>query len=192
MGGRIMKSLKRLLNNKDGGFSILFVILIFIGIIVMVGFLDITVRSYTINELQSNMDVSGVSSLQSGIDKTKLRVEIFDVDKHIVEANYKKMISERLNEAENIESFHFIKTDVETFNSDFGLGKSSKTRPQALLDSTIVIVVDNSQMFDLVPGSYKMYYDSKSSDYFEIQYNGKTDDGKVELIVRSVSRLVYR
>lgn len=168
------------------------VIITFIGIILAIGFTDILMRSFTIQEVQSTMDVAGVSALQIGVDQTKLRVEIFDVDEHVVESEYERMVSEILSQGDRIQSFHFIRTDVEQFTSNFGIGGTGKSRPQARLDSQMVIVVDNSQLFDLIPGAYKTFYDSKDGEYFDVNFNGITEDGNVELIVRSVSRVVYR
>lgn len=188
----MMKKIKSLLGKKEGASTILYVIIIFIAILIITAFTDMLIRSFTTSELQSSMDIAGVSSLQTGIDETKLRVEIFEVDSHVVEATYKNLVMKQLNASEKVKSYRFIRTDVENYNSNFGLGISKKNRPQALIDSTMIIVVESSQVFDFFPGAYKTYYDSKDSANFDISYLGKTEDGKVELSVRSVSRIVYR
>ena len=172
-----MKNLLSILRGKKGAFSILYLIITFIAIILAVGFSDMLVRSYTIEEVQSNMDIAGVSSLQTGIDNTKLRVQQFDVNKNVVESNYKKLVSERLDDSTQIDSFKFVRTEVKVFNGKFGLGQTTKQRPQALIDSTMVIVVNNSQMFDLIPGSYRSYYNSYDNSYFDVNYLGKNEDG---------------
>jgi hypothetical protein len=187
-----MKKVKSFFSKKEGTFAILYVILIFVGILVIVGFTDVLVRNYTIDEVQSNMDVSGVSALQAGVDKTKLRVGKFEVDDHAVISKYKQMMQNQLKNADKIKSFTFVRTKVELYNSDFGLGNTNRKRPQALIDSTMVIVVDSSQMFDLIPGAYQSYYNSFDDSTLDVNYLGKNDDGKVELSIRSVSRIVYR
>lgn len=187
-----MKVLKSFLRNTKGAFSILFVILIFIGVLIATAFMDMLVKSYTLQEVQSVMDVAGVSALQTGVDTRKLRVEIFDVDKHVVESNYKKLVSERMNESNKILSHKFVRTNVETFTETWGLGVTGKSRPQALIDSTMIIVIENSPMWDLIPGANETFYNSRDGEYFDVTYLGKTKDGKVELSIRSVSRIVYR
>jgi len=187
-----MKSLKCFLRNTKGAFSILFVILIFIGVMIATAFMDMLVKSYTLQEVQSVMDVAGVSALQTGVDSRKLRVEIFDVDKNVVESNYKRLVSERMNESQKIINYRFVRTTVETFNENWGLGITGKSRPQALIDSTMVIVVENSPMWDLIPGANETFYNSRDGEFFDVTYLGTTQDGQVELSIRSVSRIVYR
>lgn len=189
-------------SEKKGGFSLLYVIVIFIAMLIAIGFLDILSRNFHMNELQSSMDIAGVSALQKGVDETKLHVGFRDengqlldniIDVHAVESTYKQFVRDFLNDSNEIIDYRFVKTDVEFDpNSTYGLGQTSKGRPQALIDSTVVIVVDNSQMFDLVPGAYKTYYDSKDGTFFDVNFLGTTEDGKVELMIRSVSRIVYR
>lgn len=187
-----MKKCKQFWLNVKGAFSIWFAILAFLGVLTITALGDVLVRGYVINEVQSIMDVAGTSALQSGVDQTKLRLEIFEVNKNVVESNYKAMVSQELNRFPKIAGYQFLDTDVEVFNENWGLGQSSKSRPQAMLDSTMVIVVEGSPVFDLIPGANQWFYHSKSNSYFDVSYIGKTNDGKVELLVRSVSRIVYR
>lgn len=185
--------LREFLRKKDGGFPIIFVILIFVGCMVAVGFTDLLVRNYTMDEVQSKMDVAGISSLQSGVNTEKLRVQEFVVDKALVKNNYMTMMRQTMQNSDKIKDYKFYgEPKVDVINSKFGIGNSSQNRPQAIIDSTMIIVVDSSQVFDLIPGAYDRYYNSKDGQYFDVKYNGKNEDGKVELSVRSVSRLVYR
>lgn len=179
--------------DKKGGFSIIYVIAIFVAMLIAIGFMDILSRSYHMDEIQSSMDIAGISALQTGVDETKLRVEVFEIDEHVVKSNYKKLIRNNLDNMGGIVSYKIYDPDVDFDpNSTYGLGSTSKGRPQAVLDSTVVIVVENSQMFDLIPGAYETFYDSKDGKYIDVKYNGTTEDGKVELIIRSVTRIVYR
>jgi len=187
-----MKKCKRFWFNVKGAFSIWFAILAFLAVLIITALGDALVRGYVINEVQSIMDVAGTSALQTGVDQTKLRLEIFEVNKNVVESNYKAMVSEELNRSQKIAGYRFLDTEIEVFNENWGLGQSSKSRPQAMLDSTMVIVVEGSPVFDLIPEAYQWFYNSRGNSYFNVSYIGQTNDGKVELLVRSVSRIVYR
>lgn len=188
------------LKKKDGAFSIIAVLVVFIACMVGIGFTDMLIRSYTMNELQSIMDTSGVSALQQGVDRVKLRIEEFDVDEHVVESVYKDLVTKRIDDSERILDYQFVRTKVDLMLEGdelnkwgkWGVGYSSKKHPQARLDSTMIIVVGNSHVFDMVPGLYRTFYDSRNDTNFAVTYMGKTEDGNVELAVRSVSRIVYR
>lgn len=187
-----MNALKRFLKNTKGNFSILFVILVMIAVLVVAAFLDIVSRSWTIQEVQSVMDVAGVSALRTGVDETKLRLEQFDVDANVVESSYIRMITNQLEGSSKINDFRFIRTKVTKYNENWGMGQASKARPQAMIDSTVIITVEANPLFDLIPGTARWFYDSKSQTNFQVTYNGQTQDGEVELTIRSVSRIVYR
>lgn len=188
----MLKWLKDKAGKKEGAMTLLYVFLIFIALLVVIGFYDILIRSYTIDEIQSNMDMAGVSALQTSVDETHLRVGEFVIDEHVAKGTFRATLTNTMNGADKILSYRFINSEVELYKDTFGLGQTSKSREQALIDSTIVIVVESSQIFDVVPGAYDTYYNSRDNAYFDVTYLGKTDDGKVELSVRSVSRVVYR
>lgn len=187
-----MKRLKQMLKNKKGSFSILFVILTFIGVLIVTAFVDILIESWTIEEVQSIMDTSSVSALRVGVDETKLRVGIFDVDKNIVKSKYEQLVGGLISSSKKIKSYKFVSTNVQTFTENWGTGVTTKSRPQALVDSRMIIIVEGSPTFDLIPGTAKTFYDSRSGSNFQVSYVGTTKDGNIELAIRSVSRIVYR
>ncbi|MBP1308770.1 hypothetical protein JOD82_001790 [Paenibacillus sp. 1182] len=187
-----MNRLKQLLKNKKGSFSILFVILIFIGVMMVTAFVDILIESWSMQEVQSVMDTSGVSALRASVDETKLRIGEFDVEKNVAISEYKKLVSMRLKDTKKIKSVHFNPIEIESFTEKWGTGETKKARPQVLLDSSVVIVVSGSTIFDLIPGTAEKFYNSRRGSDFEVSYLGTNNDGNIELAVRSVSRLVYR
>lgn len=187
-----MKRLKQMLKNKKGSFSILFIILTFTGVLIATAFVDILIESWTIEEVQSIMDTSSVSALRVGVNETKLRVGTFEVDKNMVESKYEQLVGGLLSTSTKIKSYRFISTKVQTFTENWGTGITTKSHPQALIDSRMVIVVEGSPTFDLIPGTAKTFYDSRSGSSFEVSYVGATKDGNIELAIRSVSRIVYR
>lgn len=187
-----MNAINKFLKDNRGSFSILFVVLIFIGVMVVTFFVDMMRQTYTLQEVQSIMDTASVSALRTGVDETKLRVQIFDVDKNTVENSYKRLVTNLIDESSNISDFRFTRTKVETFTENWGTGETTKSRPQALLDSSMIITVESSPILDMIPGVEETFYDSRGGSNFEVNYMGRTQDGKVELAIRSVSRIVYR
>lgn len=182
------------IKSKKGVLTIKYVILIMIGIITIVGFFDFTVKSYVFREIQSILDISGVSALQAGVDTTKLRDEIFDVNESYVRKEYKRMIAKSINEDEMITSFKMRDSDIDfhTYRSKWGVGVSNKTHYQAKLDSVARVRIKSSEIFDVHPYISKRYYNSFSNRYFTVQYNGTSENGETELLIRSVTRVVYR
>lgn len=206
-----MIGLKKFVSNKKGSFSIVFVILCLIGVILATGFLEILQKSYQINELQSMMDVAGTSALTTGVDQDSLRTgfedknngntQDFAVDTVVVENTFKQLMRTRLNNAQSIKSYEFRnvkavpiteKTNKTLYDSKWGLGQSNKKHPQAVLDSTIIITMESQPMFDVLAGDTDTFFDAKTNSNFTVTYLGSAGDGLSELAVRSVTRLVYR
>jgi hypothetical protein len=187
-----MKKIKHFLKNKKGSFSILFVILAFIGIIVITATSDILRQAYVLNEVQGIMDVAGVSALNYSVDKESLRGEEFKYDEESLVSKYRDIVNLRINTGDTISYKEFIKTEVIHEKSSEGLGQYSNTNDQLWLKSVMLIRVKTSNLLDLIPSLEKNFYDSQSKGNFRITVNGQTEDGETELIIRSVSRLVYR
>lgn len=180
------------LKNKKGSFSIMFVILTFIGVLVVTAFIDIMKESWTLQEVQSIMDTAGVSALRTGVDEQKLRLEVFEVNEYAVKTTYMNLTEQLFANSKNIHHVTYLPIKVEVFKDNWGIGGVNQQHWQALLDSTIIIHVDGSPVFDLFPNLKKTFYDSRSGRNFDVTYQGTTQDGKIELAVRSVSRIVYR
>jgi hypothetical protein len=187
-----MQRLKQILKEKKGSFSILFVIITFVAVMVATAFVDILIESWSMQEVQSIMDTSGVSALRASVDETKLRLGEFEVQENVAVAQYKQLVSLRLADSKKIKSYYFYPVDVEYFTEKWGTGETVKARPQVMLDSSVIVVVSGSTVFDLIPGTAKMFYNSRKGSDFQVTYLGKTNDGNIELAIRSVSRIVYR
>lgn len=177
---------------KRGQISISIVVAMLIAVVVFTGLFDIMRRTYTMNEVHAIMDVASVTALRSSVDEEKLRLEQFEVDKSMALRNYEKLVKESIQNYGQLESFHFVRTKIEDFNENWGLGVTSSSRPQVLIDSSVVITVRSSFLFDNVPSLAKKFYDSRNNGDFVVTYQGKNEDGEIELAVRSVSRVVYR
>ena len=86
-----------------------------------------------------------------------------------------------------------IQTVEVSFDYDtFGLGESEKPRPQISLDAVTKMKVNSHEFMDNLDGMTADIYSSRNNNTFTVEYAGETADGQVELVVRSVTRLVYR
>lgn len=184
------------LKSKKGAMSLLFVILAFISVLVITGFIDMLGKAFAIDEIQSIMDVAGNSALQAGVDKTKLRLEIFEIDESFVKSSYLQQVRTTVDAGSNrlIKNFSIGSGNInlKTINGTWGLGQTSKSRPQAILDVVAKVQIASSSVFDNIASIQNLFYSSLSNSSFQITYNGVTQDGNIELIIRSVNRIVYR
>ena len=191
---KLLNFINNKIKEKKAGFSLLYVMLAFITILIITGLTDILHKTYVLNEIQSMMDVAGVSSLKVGVDEKKLRLEIFDIKETYVKNTFKYQMTNLLNNSQTVKSYKLsddmIKLSV--INSNWGLGGITKSRPQAVLDTVITLKIKSSYFFDLVPGISEKFYSSLNNNNFTVTLSGETNDGYDELIIRSVSRLVYR
>lgn len=190
---KLKQQIQRFYHDQKGYFSILFVILAFVAVLVITGIVDILKESFTINEVQGIMDVAGVSALDASVDDELLREEIFEYNEDVAKSVFQQIIRERIAQSEHIDSYQIVKLDViHQQKSNFGLGEGNVKAEQLILDGTIRLTVKTSEVFDLVPEIEKLYYRSYNNDNFTVTVSGHTEDGKTELLVRSVTRLVYR
>ncbi|PLS19682.1 hypothetical protein CVD28_04515 [Bacillus sp. M6-12] len=189
-----MKNIKKFLKDQKGAFSILFVILAFISVLIITWSMDVLKQSYTISEVQGIMDVAGVSALNYSVDKESLRGEEFIYSEDAVRTKYHDIIEKRIHAggSQNISYKQVRIRRVDYKYTNEGLGERTKPAHQLWLDSYMVVRVKTSQVFDLFPSLEKQFYDSFDKNNFDISVTGQTEDGKTELVIRSVSRLVYR
>lgn len=199
MSGLVNNVMKRIFINlfkkKDGYsglMSLWYVVIFIIGIFGVMAFSEIVSRAFLLNETQSIMDTSGVAALRMGLDDEALRVEKFDVDGTVVEKEYRRMVSEALDDYGALVDYRFVRTETEYFKENWGLGVTNKPREQFLLDSTILLVVDTYTPLDVYPTLQRTYFNSRENQDFSIKYMGQNEDGRAEIMVRSVTRIVYR
>lgn len=192
MKGIRRQRMKRFLKEETGSFSIWYVLLSLIGVLIVAGMFTIFNKSFLLNETQSIMDIAGVSALQANVNQEELRHNQLVVNPIETKRTYRSLINKGLSTYPDIHSYQIKELEVVEVNDTFGLGQATKKRQQVLLKSTILLKVTAMPMVDSFTFSQRMFYDAQSDRYFTVQYNGKSEDGETELIVRSVSRIVYR
>ena len=135
--------------------------------------------------------------MKAGIDQNNLRIENFVDNKVYVLDKYKSLVNSQIHTGNKITYFEIVKLDLMPsttayYNDKWGMGITWKDRPNIILDSVATVRIKTSSVFDLLPGIQKNFYQSRSNANFTVTFNGYTNDGEAEIIVRSVSRLVYR
>lgn len=190
--------MKKLYKNKKGSWSLTNVVLVLIFIITFIGVLEWGKLSVGLNEIQSIMDIEGVTAIRTGVDVEELRTADenpttkFKFNKSEVITSYKGLIRKRFNSSKMISDYRFDTIKIEAFNENWGLGANSKARPQVVLDSTMVLTIPSSMVFDTIDFIQGAFYRSRSNSTFQIAATGNQKDGFTEVIVRSVSRLYYK
>lgn len=205
-----IKKYKQKVKNQKGAYAIIAVILVFILIMMLAGFSDMMSKRFVINEVQGIMDSSGTNALKENVDYTLVRQEVLGTDSNnygdtenqrlnysselqnkIINA-YKTELSRQMQSNSAVHDLQFDDVKVRFDYDTFGLGKSTKIRPQITLESIIRLHIKTYSQIDYAQGLSAMAYSSRDDSNFQVQYQGMTGDGEAEIVVRSVSRLVYR
>lgn len=205
------------IKNKDGVFSIIAVMLILIIATIIAGYTDIIVKKWTINEVQAVMDLSGGNTLKKNVDLNQLYQEKiggagFRSDKsedqvreelkqavderylEKLEEAYRQELSNQVKVNDTIQSVKLENVRASFDYSTFGLGKnkSERPRPQFAIDALVRLEVSTSNHFDIGENYTSQVFNSFDNANFSVTVVDKANDGKQTLLVRSVTRLVYR
>ncbi len=196
---RIFKKLKE----QNGEISILFVIISLVLVLYITSELKLFEEQNALDEVQSILDMTGVSTLERVIDIRLLKDELFGIDTNnqmgISDANkvlsgyedqikkeYKKSL--KFNE-KIIESYNIDVQDVYFENSTWG--KKGKS-PQIILETIVTIKLKvGIGLTDQQTRQLDSFFSSKRGSSIEVVNYGTTEDGIVELTLRSTVRSVY-
>ena len=158
------------------------------------------------------MDASGSNTLKKTVDLDYLRAEILATDennsadtnqnpentvkatdyKNKIKREYVKELKSQIATNDTITALDIQTVEVSFDYDTFGLGESEKPRPQISLDAVTKMKVNSHEFMDNLDGMTADIYSSRNNSTFTVEYAGETADGQVELVVRSVTRLVYR
>lgn len=180
------------LKEKKGAFSILWVLLIFVAAIAATGLLNLIELTYVINETQSIMDITGESQLQTGVNDYILRSEVFQYNQQTMINNYNASLSNQIHDNGLISNFQVLNTNIYQQTTTFGLGTYQYPRPQVVLDSTVGMNVSVNPIFRIAPFVEKTFFSSFNNSDFTVSMQGNTSAGQAALVIRSVTRIVYR
>lgn len=215
----MVKRLKEKLKSNKGAYSILAAILILIMATMMTAYVDILNKKWALNEVQTIMDSSGINTLQNQVNNKSLRAEILSLDpdkpnisdgdyadttdksfspsvqqkyKSDMTNYYKQEVDKQIKGQTNVSEYDVERVDVVFSYDNWGLGETKKKLPQITLDSVVRMRIKTTSLFDDITKVSSVMYSSRNNANFTVTYNGTTEDGQSELIVRSVTRLVYR
>lgn len=185
--------------NKDGVISINYVILIFISAIIVLGFVSVTNKTISINEIQGIMDNAGVIALRKSVNETKWRLEELEVNESMARDEFIRIIHENLNAGEGklLKSYNIDRNNVKIYPPNHPglsrLGIPSDERDQYYLEATMTATYHSDKLVDTATYHAINYFDFlNTNDYATAMVSGRDGDGNVEIIVRTVSRLVLR
>lgn len=201
--------IRKLIKEEDGAFSIVSIVVVLIMVLAITAFTDIVNKSFILNEVQGHMDTAGITALQNSINMTRLRAEQLATDndnladtedgtlelsdyKDKIKKSYDKELRKRIKINPNITSIKQESILVDFTYDNWGFGTTSSKRPQIVLDATYKITIRASSQFDKITPIAKQFYSARQSRNFSVSYNGRDDDGNIELIIRSVTREAYR
>lgn len=215
MKKRIIEKFKE----TKGAYAILATVLVLTMASLMAGYTDILHKKWALNEVQTIMDSAGINTLQNQVNNKALRAEIVtlgtdqnDVSgeqyanrdtsaftaseqqkyKSDMELYYKAEMQKQVTKDTGVTSYNVERVNI-TFSYDtWGLGTTSKKLPQVNLESVARIKIKQTGIFDNITSVQRTMYSSRNNANFTVTYAGTTDDGETELIVHSVTRLVYR
>ena len=188
-----MTNLTNKLNNK-GSMSILYVILILTAAIMILGFMSIIMKSITMNEIQGILDTSGVAALRYGVDDVAWRAEELIVDKSMAKSKFIELVNRNITPGKLIKDFKL--KEVNIYSSEEvprSLGISGGSRDQYFLEAIAMATYKSEPMVDAATFNGIRFFDFLRTNKKEgVSVSGKAGDGNVEVIIRSVSRLVMR
>lgn len=196
--------MKKILNNK-GEISILLVILVLVSLFFATAYFNAIKIGYAMDEIQSNLDIAGVATLEKAINYEILKDEIYGLDKYnrihyngaeILLDNYENQITGEYSELLSfnrriIRSYRINSQDVYFERSSWGTG-SLGTTPQIVIETIMTFELSISRGHDYQNVLSKVFYSSKKNSSIEVLSIGSTSDGTTELVIRSTVKSIYR
>lgn len=214
-----MKKLKAILKNERGSYSIIAAILVITLVTCLAAYVDIVNMRWALNEVQTVMDASGINTLQNQVNNKALRAEILSLsssDSDITDQDYADVnrgsftkkeqeyykqemreyylqeIARQIKFVEKITEYDVERVDITFSYDEWGLGETRRPLPQVTLEAIVRMRVATTPYFDEYSQVSRTLYSSRNNANFTVTYNGTAGDGQTELIVRSVTRLVFR
>lgn len=186
---------KKLKNNKDGVISIIYVIGVFITVIIAMAFVNMTNKTMAINEMQGVMDVSGVIALRNSVDETAWRREELKIDKSKAVIEFRNLVNQRANEyvGNNKLLSGFKINNIRVYEGKETRMGNVQGVDQYYLESSATATYTTYNFIDMVVFHGIQFFDFLSTgEDSSIAVGGTAEDGSVEVVIRTVSRLAFR
>lgn len=203
---------KKRLTNEKGFVSILVTSLALIAVLVVAFLIDRTTQNFTMQEVRGIMDSSAQNTLISVLSDDLLKEELFgfsdefisdsDFDQEYpiplaVETELRTHYSDQLNRyvatSDILLDYQIEDVRFKFAKGKWGLGSTaSKSRPYLVLDSVVQLTLRHIQSFDYSDSFFNRTYQDVDGNTFEIQAAGTPNGDEILIVVRSVSRAVFR
>ncbi|MFI3211396.1 MAG: hypothetical protein R3Y64_10165 [Peptostreptococcaceae bacterium] len=211
----------RNIKNNKGAISIMGVIMSLVLVTSITYYLRILSSSFIINEVQSMMDLAATNTLQNSIDSEILRYEIIGVGsggssdsdtqignngekassvnqskiRSILESSYRKELSNILAGGTSIKSASLMHFKSDLIYSSWGSNYEGVAiqRPQLRIEALTKLVVGVSST--TIPSDFTRRINMTSiidGQTTTLTATDRQSRGEVELLVRSVTRLLYK
>lgn len=207
-----IRKMKQRLNNSKGFISLIITILALIAVLVVSYLLDRTQQNFVIQEVRGIMDSSAQNTLVSVLSDSHLKEELFgfssgfisessadgtyslpyDVEQQL-RTTYAKQLNRYVKTNDLILEMEIEKVKFKFAKGKWGLGSTaSKSRPYLVLDSVVQLRLSHTQSFDYSNTFKNTTFEDVDGNTFEIKSIGTPKNSEILLVVRSVSRAVFR
>jgi len=193
------------LYERKGDISITLVILVLISLTFITGYYNAVKIEYSMDEIQSDLDIVGVATLEQIIDYKILKDEIYGLDSknkveyngaNLVLQNYKDQIKTEYRSlvsfnTDIVPRYSIVSQDVYFERSTWGTGNSGNSLPQIVIETVMRLQINISEGHDYTRVLERSFYSSKSNKNLQVLSVGKGNDGKTEIVIRSTVRSLY-
>jgi hypothetical protein len=130
--------LSKLTRNKTGSFSILFVILIFVLVVMIDFFVNILIFKTTINEIEGLVNSSADSAIRFSIDSASHRSNRYELDEYQLRIKFEDLVSYSLRDISYINREDIVRVYIDNINtSTTGIGDGNRLRYQTTADFVV-------------------------------------------------------
>lgn len=194
----MVKRLKARIEKDDirGDSMLLWVVLALIVVMSFQGHVNILNQTSLVNEIQQQMDVSGLNALNDTVDQDRLRKEfvLSDLTTQEFDNNYGKKITnqfkgeflQKVGKNNNIKNVKFRSIKVEPIFTDDEVLLSE----HILLDAVVSVELETFGVYN--PNDMeKLIFDVGQDGNTKIQSIRRNKDGRVELYLQNQTRIKY-
>ena len=160
-------SLYKFIKNKIGSFSILFVILIFVVVVIIDFFVSILIYRTTITEIESLVSSSADSAIRYAIDSASHRTNEYFIDEYQLKIKFEDLMRYSLDEISYLNKNDIVRTYVNNIRtSAIRIGDGSRLRFQTTADFVVELNISGKlfrkERLTIVSVSKRLVYSSSS------------------------------
>lgn len=213
----MMNRAKQSLTNKKGMTSIIITIILLIGVGIVAALVDFSAQIWAVREAKGIMDMAGVNTITTTINKGLLKDEYFGFtetssnealnsrddsaySKKITGTLRNKMIQTYQNQlishfssSRSIGNIEIVNFDVSVNKDKWGSGTdTSKNRPYIMIDVVVTIDINAVRTFTAPPRLHSGSFAGHKDGGFTVTDITSPDRNTIRVVARSVVRGAYR